>query len=272
MTINIRRGVSVKPPIALLYGLDKVGKSGFAAGIDYDKDGQEVGRVEGHNPLFISTGEELESMGVDRTDPCRTTEEIHNALVFAAEDTEHNLIAVDHLSDVERFIHAEVAAGWDPPAKSIGDIGYGKGYITAFRYWEALWTDIERVRASGKAVVLIAHSKVVRFEPPDGEGYDTFQPEIHTNAKGEGAGTFLRKKVDVIAFAHKETFTRSVEVGFKKTIQKGIDGGRRRLRLVGTPAIVAGNRYGMPEVIDLSWRAFIDAFTEATSRARGAAE
>lgn len=247
--MKITRGIKIEPPIILLTGADKIGKSTFAS--------------QAPKPLFLSTGKELGQLGVDRTDPLTTVDAFAQALEYAAQETEHETCVVDHLSDVEKAIHIDVAAR--AGVSSIADIGYGKGYLSAMTYWHALWDQIEKVRDSGKCVILISHAKVVRYEPPEGDGYDVWQPEIHTNAKGEGAGTFIRKKVDVIAFAQLETFVKSSDEKAMQKTSKAMTSGRRILRLVGTPGCVAGNRYGLPPHIDLNWNAFAEAMSVATA-------
>ena len=70
--------------------------------------------------------------------------------------------------------------------------------------------------------------------------------------------------MDCLLFANQEVFIDKSEVGFKKTVRRGVGGGRV-LHTVESPAYVAGNRYGLPEQLPLDWTSFIDAFNQAAS-------
>lgn len=110
------------------------------------------------------------------------------------------------------------------------------------------------------AVILIAHSTVKRFEAPDSEPYDRYEIKLHAKASA-----MVREWADVIGWAHHETAIKKENLGFQ-TRARGIATGRRLLRVVETPACIAKNRYGMPDVIPLDWSALIAAMQPAVNQ------
>ena len=122
----------------------------------------------------------------------------------------------------------------------------------------ALLNDLRETR--GMIVIVIAHSKVERFEDPENSAYDRYTPRLH-----KAATSLLCEWADAVLFATKR-FRVSKEQGngFQgdRAIATaiGADGGERILRTVGSPACIAKNRFNLPSEIPLSWQAFIDAY------------
>jgi hypothetical protein len=82
----------------------------------------------------------------------------------------------------------------------------------------------------------------------------------------------VRRWTDVLAFAQAEIMTKETDLGFNKKRTRAIGLESRVLRLVGSPAFAAGNRYGLPATVKLDWDAFIAAMsarmaTEETDKA-----
>jgi len=98
---------------------------------------------------------------------------------------------------------------------------------------------------------------IKRFDDPLHESYDRHQLKLH-----DRVGPILTEWADIILFATQEVFVKTKEQRFNKKINKAA-GGNRVLFTVESPAYVAGNRYGLPEKIPLSWDAFIEAYTAA---------
>lgn len=105
-------------------------------------------------------------------------------------------------------------------------------------------------------ILMIAHSKVERFEDPESSPYDRYSPRLHKHA-----AALVSEWADAVLFATRKIRTQSEDAGFnrKRTIAHAIgkDGGDRVLRCVGGPSCVAKNRYGIIEELPLSWPAFI---------------
>jgi hypothetical protein len=109
-------------------------------------------------------------------------------------------------------------------------------------------------------VVMIAHSKVERFEDPESSPYDRYSPRLNKHA-----AALVSEWSDAVLFATRKIRTQSEDAGFnrKRTIAHAIgkDGGERILRCVGGPTCVAKNRYGITDELPLSWAAFIHALS-----------
>jgi hypothetical protein len=62
-----------------------------------------------------------------------------------------------------------------------------------------------------------------------------------------------------VLFANYKTMIKKDDVGFNKTVSRGITNGERLLFTSERPAYMAKNRYSLPESIPLSWEAFESA-------------
>ena len=101
---------------------------------------------------------------------------------------------------------------------------------------------------------------------PETEPYDSWKMKLHSPRSGQGAMELMNEWADVIGFACKKTLTvkrqASDSAGYRGTTTH-----ERQLHLEGTPAYLAGNRYGLPATVKLSWNAFQEAFNQSTQPA-----
>lgn len=252
MTIQIIRGAKISPPRIIIYGEDKIGKSTFGAGAE--------------TPLFIPTEDGVDELGPDRFPLCAKLDEVLDGLSCAAMDRDHATVVLDNLSGLERLVHAAVCKQYN--VETIEEVlkGYGKGYGIANDVWaEEVIPRLDACRDAGKVVICIAHSVVRRFDSPETEPYDQHVIDLHKSTSG-----LLRKWADVIGFATKRVSVVETDVGFKKMVRRGTNvGDKRVLHLVGGPAYAAGNRYGLPATIDLSWSAFVEAMENRVPKSTG---
>jgi hypothetical protein len=103
-------------------------------------------------------------------------------------------------------------------------------------------------------VILLAHCQIKRFDSPETEPYDRYQPKLQ-----ERANAILREWVDALLFANYKTIVKKDDVGFNKTSNRGISSGERLLYTAERPAYMAKNRYGLPESLPMSWESFAQA-------------
>jgi hypothetical protein len=141
------------------------------------------------------------------------------------------------------------------------DGGYARGYTHALTFWREIIDHLNALRnARGMVVLLIAHSKVERFEDPESSPCDRYSPRLHKHA-----AALISEWCDAVLFATRKIRTQTEDAGFnrKRTIAHAIgkDGGERILRCVGGPSCVAKNRYGIAEELPLSWAAFMTALS-----------
>ena len=116
---------------------------------------------------------------------------------------------------------------------------------------------MDRLRESkGLAIILVAHSKIERYEDPESPAYDRYSPRLHKLASG-----VISEWCDALLFA-----TRRIRVseeqgrgGVRHLAATAKSGEERVLRCVGGPACVAKNRFNLPNEIPLSWDGFLSA-------------
>ena len=248
MLAQVQRGRIAKPPRILLYGVEGIGKSTFGA--------------QAPNPIFIQTEDGLDEIDCDKFPLATTYEDVAEALVeLRREEHGYETVVIDSLDWLERL-------AWDKLCLENGvnsiekvDGGYAKGYTHALTYWREIIDHLNVLRnGRGMVVLLIAHSKVERFEDPESSPYDRFAPRLHKHA-----AALVSEWCDAVLFATRRIRTQSEDAGFnrKRTIAHAIgkDGGERILRCVGGPSCVAKNRYGITDELPLSWAAFIQSLS-----------
>lgn len=122
---------------------------------------------------------------------------------------------------------------------------YGKGWNSCRVEWVDFLTDLDRLRSGrGMGVVLLAHTKVKRYEDPTTEdGYERFVP-----ACNDKIWELTHKWADIICFGHFEAITFETDSG--KTRARAQQ--RRVLCFDQSPQYDAGNRYGITGKIDVS--------------------
>jgi len=237
-----------RPPRILLYGVEGIGKSTFGSCAP--------------RPIFLQTEDGLDEIDCERLPLSTTFDEVVAALLeLRREEHDYESVVVDSLDWLERLV-------WDKLCLECGvnsiekvDGGYSKGYTHALTFWREIIDHLNVLRnARGMVVVLIAHSKIERFEDPESSPYDRYSPRLHKHASA-----LVSEWCDAVLFATRRIRTQSEDAGFnrKRTIAHaiGAGGGERILRCVGGPTCVAKNRYGITEELPLSWAAFMQAMS-----------
>jgi hypothetical protein len=97
-------------------------------------------------------------------------------------------------------------------------------------------------------VLLIAHAEIRRFDSPETEPYDRYQPKLHRSASA-----LVQEHVDAVLFANYRVSTLKSDVGFNKKVVRGVSGGDRLLHTIERPAFLAKNRFGLEETLPLAW-------------------
>lgn len=250
---NIQRGRAPMPPRIMLYGVEGIGKSTFAA--------------EAPKPIFVQTEDGLAQIDCDKFPLAATFEEVQQALAeLQAQAHDYETVVIDSLDWLERLVWDAVCKEYGVKSIEKADGGYAKGYTHALTYWRQIVDLLSALRAGkGMAVVLIAHAKVEKFEDPESAAYDRYSPRLHKHA-----AALICEWSDAVLFATRKFRTQSEDAGFnrKRTIANAIgkDGGERILRCVGGPSCIAKNRFGLAEELPLSWAAFVAALSNHQSQ------
>lgn len=252
---SITSDVCHRAPRIILLGVEKIGKSSFAA--------------QSNSPVFLPIkGEEgIDDLGVAKTPTCNTFVEAMSWLQ-SLRTGEHDFQTgiIDSVSTIEPLIWQYVCE--NHKVKSIEEVGggYGKGYTESLSVWRQLTEMLDALRSErNMASILIGHVKVKRFDDPAGPSYDQYQFDIN-----DRAANLLFRWADCILFCNTKVVVQSEEVGFNKEKNRGIDitGGRRFLFTQKRPAHPGGGRgsYGrIPYELPLSWEAFQSAVAAAMS-------
>lgn len=234
----IVRGKMEKPPRVLLYGVEKIGKSTFAASAP--------------SPVFVCAEDGTSELDVARFPEPTHWEEVRYALdSLRRGQHEHKTVVIDTLDWLEPLCWAEVCRKGGKLA--IEDFDYGKGFVAALDHWRELLSDLDQLRHErGMGVILLAHSWVKSFNNPEGDNFDRYEMKLHAKT-----GALIKEWCDAVLFSTYETFTREAK-GLKKTV-KGVASGARIVHTQRMAAWDAGNRYDLPETLPLDWDAFADA-------------
>jgi len=247
---KIKTGKQPSPPRILLYGTEGIGKSTFAA--------------EAPNPIFIPTEDGLNEINCASFPMAKKYSDVESYLsALAIEQHDYQTIIIDSCDWLEQLIWDELCRLSGASSIEKVDGGYSRGYTAALGFWRQVVEALDALRTERHmATILIAHSRVERFEDPESNAYDRYTPRMHKHATA-----LLTEWSDAVLFATRRFRTESEKLGFGKerniAVGLGNDGGERLIRTVGGPSCIAKNRYNLPYEIPLSWDAFINALNNS---------
>lgn len=248
MLKHLQRGRASKPPRVLCYGPEGVGKSTFGS--------------QTPKPVFIQTEDGLDEIDCDKFPLATSYDDVIAALTdLRREPHDYETVVIDSLDWLERLVFDKLCAEHNTASIEQVAGGFSKGYTLALTNWRETIEHLNALRNQrGMVVLLIAHSKIERFEDPESSPYDRYSPRLHKHA-----AALVSEWCDAVLFATRKIRTQSEDAGFsrKRTIAHAVGkaGGERILRCVGGPSCVAKNRYGITEELPLSWAAFIQTLS-----------
>jgi len=234
---SIQKNTALSAPRIMLYGVEGIGKTTFAS--------------QAPNPIFICTEDGLGSLQVDHFPLAKKIDDVLEAIAsLCTEDHDFHTVVLDSVDWLDNMIWQDVEEKHD--AK---DLAYGKGAMIVADRWREVLAGLNDLRNDkGMVVILLAHCQIKRFDSPEVEPYDRYQPKLQ-----ERSNAILREWVDAVLFANYKTIVRKDDVGFNKTNNRGISTGERLLYTSERPAYMAKNRYSLPESLPMSWDAFAQA-------------
>ncbi len=259
----MKRGRLRTPVRCFFYGAEGVGKSTLAAGAP--------------KPLWIDADDGSARLDVARypfrDGPGGHVPRTYAEILAAIDDlisTPHDFgtLVIDTVDRLEKMIWSHLLerdksrSAKDGKLDSIEDYGYGKGYTMAVDEWISFCTRLDRLRARGMSIILIAHAQVKNFKNPIGPDYDRFVPALNDKAAG-----FIKQWADVTGFVcHDDEGAKPMGEG-RNARAKGFSTGRHLLRLEHSAAYDAKSRLALPGEVEIDiadpWAPFAKALEEA---------
>lgn len=267
---SISKEARIRAPRILLLGVEKIGKTSFACGSQFD--GAKRASVGANSPIvFPMKGEEgADDMEVASFPTLTSYAEVLEGLgVLYRDDHDYRTVVIDSASALEPLVWDHVCTQHN--VKSIEEVGggYGKGYTEAAESFRLLLNGLDALRSErNMASILIGHVKVKRFDDPGGESFDQYQFDVNDKIKN-----LMARWADVILFCGTKTFVKKEDTGFGQKKGRGIDvtGGQRFLYTQKRPAHPGGGRgiYGqLPYELPLDWTAFEAAVSQAATETK----
>ncbi len=228
----------MKPRRCLLYGIQGIGKSTFAS--------------KSKKPVFFNFEDGLSDIDCHDSPLLREFPEVLGGLGELYEgDHDHETMVFDGLDRLEGLIWKAVCE--EKGVDRIEDIDYGKGYAAAMGRWETLLDYIDNVRNHrNMMVILVAHSQIQRFTPPDKDAYDRYGPNLHKTA-----AALLQEWCDDVLFVNYQVHTKKEGKGLRERT-RGIGKGDRVIFTQERPTHLAKNRCGLPEKMPFTENAFAE--------------
>lgn len=227
----------------MIYGVESVGKSTFAA--QFPK------------PLFFDIEGGTAHLDVDRVavDSWKHLGECISEVMT----TEYKTVVIDSADWAERLAVEDLLA--TNKKQSVEDFGFGKGWVMAAEKVSRLLSSLDRLIDAGKNVVIIAHSKVQRVEPPDIlAAYDRYELKL-----SKQSSPLVKEWADELWFFRFKTKAVTNDGGKAK----GIGGKERVIFTTHSAAYDAKTRSGLPDEIPMEWSAVAHLF-QAAPKAKAA--
>ena len=232
--MKITKGKQQRAQRVVIYGVESVGKSTFAA--QFPK------------PLFLDVEGGTAHLDTDRAE-INSAIELDEALT-ACKTADYQSIVIDSADWAERLVLEHMLA--TDKKKSVEDYGYGKGFVMLAEKFSRLLSVADQLIAAGKNVVFIAHSKVQRVEPPDlMSAYDRFELKLTKQS-----APLLKEWADELWFFKFKTKTVESESGRSK----GIGGKERIILTTHSAAYDAKTRSGLAEELPMAWESVAHLF------------
>lgn len=233
---SITRGRTLDAPRIILYGMEGIGKSTFAANFP--------------SPIFIQTEDGLGMIDCAKFPLAKSFDEVFQILVaLETEPNEFKTIVIDSLDWLERLIWDKVAQ--DSKVNNIEQIGFGKGYTMALTFWRIVLDHLEALHKQGKIILLLAHAVAEDYSDPEVNSLKRFTPRLHKTAR-----SLLAEYVDVILLA-----TRAFGAA------KGDQNNPRIVRTEASPYQVAKSRFAIPAELPLDADAVLYSIKQAQNEA-----
>lgn len=200
MAIQIIKGKQARPQKVVIYGVEGVGKTKLASTLPA--------------PVFIDVERGTDQLDVDRL-RANTIGDVREALGYLMKNPgDYKTIVVDTIDWVERRLMQDLCIRDN--VETIVEVGggYGKGYDRLAEDLMELLGLLDKVRAKGFHIVLLAHAKISRFQDPEQSAdYDRYSLKMEKKCEA-----LVKEWCDELYFAN---FVTRVVVEKGKSTGKG---------------------------------------------------
>lgn len=143
-------------------------------------------------------------------------------------------------------------------ASSIESFGYGKGYTYLSEEFGAFLKDLGRLIEAGINVIIIAHARLRKQELPDEQGaFDRWELKL-----SKQVAPLVKEWADAVLFCNYKTTVITTDKSTHKAT-----GGQRVMYTSHHPCWDAKNRFGLAEVLPLSFDSIRGIFPPAAQAA-----
>ena len=232
--MKIISGKQQRPQRVVIYGVESVGKTTFASKFPH--------------PLFLDIEGGSNHLAVDRV-AVSSWKELGEC-IQEAKRTDYETIVIDSADWAERLAVEDLLA--TNKKQSVEDFGFGKGWVMTAEKVSRFLTALDTLIDAGKHVVVLAHSKVQRTEPPDIlAAYDRYELKL-----SKQSSPLVKEWADELWFFRFKTKSVSNDGGKAK----GIGGKERVIYTTHSAAYDAKTRSGLPDEIAMEWSAVSHLF------------
>lgn len=226
--MNINTGAVLKPQKVVIYGVEGIGKTTFAAQFP--------------NPLFSDVEDSSLHMDVARFDKPTSWTMLLQQVDFVKQNRPCSTYIIDSIDWAEKLCkqHLIAQGKW---TDSTND--YGAKYIALEKEFGELLNKLSDVKDAGMNVVLTAHAWLRKKEEPDEMGaYDRYELKLEKKT-----GPLAKEWADMVLFANYKTTILTDE---KTKSKKGV-GGQRMMFTTHRPAWDAKNRAGLADELPFDY-------------------
>lgn len=234
--MKILKGRQAKPRRVLLYGVEGVGKSTWAAGAP--------------SPLFLDLEAGTSDLDIARTERLTSYADTLAALGWLYQsEHEFKTVVFDTVDWFEKLIFDQVCRNANTTNIEKVDGGYGKGYVAAALLMQEFLGKLEKlIEARRLNVVFLGHATREKVTDPEAPQYERHAPDLDKRS-----AAILREWCDEVFYASYRTFTRTEDAGFNKTRSIAIGGDERFIRTTHSAGVTAKNRLNLPAELPMSW-------------------
>ena len=226
---SIKTGGNKSKPLMILHGTPGVGKTYLAA--------------HSENPVFICAEDGLGKLKdtVPAFDPYpENYGQVLDMIGALYQENDFSTVVIDSASALELMIWEQVAS--DNGKTNVEQIGYGKGYAEAVNYWSEFVKALKGLTKMDKTVILIAHTAIETYTPPESDPYDRYMLKLHKRAHA-----LLVESADVIGFMQQKTHLIDVESSFGNK-KRGVTTKSKMMLFTEKASHIAKNRYSLPDL------------------------